>query len=88
MKLLAFYAGFGLGIGRDTMQLQGYTNEYKWTIDIFAGIQYAIIQNFYLRIGPLLRHKSHSFIGPWETQGSNIGYNGLMVEATMRVISL
>lgn len=87
MSTLAFYGGFGLGLGKDTMQLQGYSNEYKWTIDFFAGIQYAMLNNLYLRIGPLLRHKSHSFVGPWEVHGSNIGYNGLMVQATMRAIN-
>lgn len=85
VRAFALYGGFGIGLGKDTMDLPGYTNTYKWTIDFFAGVDYHMAADTHLRFGPLLRHKSHSFVGPWQGQGQNIGYNGLMVEATIRV---
>jgi hypothetical protein len=87
LRTFALYGGFGIGLGKDTMNLPGYTNTYKWTIDFFAGVDYHMAADTHLRFGPMLRHKSHSFVGPWQGQGQNIGYNGLMVEAAMRVVN-
>lgn len=77
-----FYGGFGIGPGRDTMKINRYANKWKWTIDIFLGLKYFYDKKIIIKYGLLLRHKSHSFIGPWKDDGTNVGYNELMFDIT------
>jgi len=85
---LRTYTGFGLGLGFDFMRLVQYTNSYKWTIDLFLGMEYAVNNEISLKLGPILRHKSHSFIGPWRGPGTNVGYNEIMVSFAVRHLAL
>lgn len=77
---LRIYGGFGAGLGYDTMRINRYTNKWKWTLDGFMGVQYYFTQHNSLKVGALVRHKSHSMVGPWQGRGNNVGYNGLMFD--------
>ena len=79
------YTGIGMGLGRDNMKIDGYTNNVKWTLDAFFGLQFYIADRSVIKYGILARHKSHSFVGPWQGLGNNIGYNGLMIDVTFQI---
>lgn len=84
LNIFHLYLGTGIGIGFDYMKIPKYTNKHKWTIDISTGFQYPIFPLSFIRVGAALRHKSHSFIGPYRESGTNIGYNEMMLVLSVK----
>lgn len=84
LKNFGLYAGIGVGLGYSNMNIPRYTNATKWTLDFYTGITLNAGNSMSLRVGPMLRHLSHSFVGPYKPPGTNVGYNEIMLNLSLR----